>query len=243
MPVAPESAGKTGGFFCVADDDIRTEFMADGRQLFPQADIDMAAPIPPPVPDSAPEFAASALDLEADTSNDGGKVLKRRTSVSKGGKLSRSSSVGSARGRRGSASSEKAPAKPKAPEQPVLDHPPRWWIDVKEGAVWTIIGVESVRRAQVGLTDAPHSLISRCAAPVPFQVRYTFVIPRLRELQPAALSGPALHLGALVGPVTPLPALLRYLQPKPLGQNEESINIKGYDMKFLSRTTRKMITL
>lgn len=75
------------------------------------------------------------------------------------------------------------------------------------------------------------------------QVRYTFVIPRLKELQPASLSGPALHLGAIACPVTPLPSLLRYLQPKSLGQNEESVNIKGYDTTFLSRTTRKMITL
>lgn len=144
MPITPESAGKTGGFFCVADDDIRTEFMSDGRQLFPPADTDMAAPMPPPIPDLGSESAESAVDLEVDISNDGGKVLKRRTSASKG-KVSRSSSVGSARGRRGSASSEKAPGKPHAPDQPMLDHPPRWWIDVKETAVWTIIGVESVR--------------------------------------------------------------------------------------------------
>lgn len=77
----------------------------------------------------------------------------------------------------------------------------------------------------------------------PLQVRYNFIIPRLKELQPASLSGPALYLGALNAPVTPLPALLRYLQPKPLGQNEESININGYSTTFLTRTTRKMITL
>lgn len=148
MPIASDSAGRTGGFFSIADDDIRTEFPSGNRQLFPQADIDMAVPAAPPAADSAPEVAVSALDLEADTSNDGGKVLKRRTSASKSGKLSRSSSAGSARGRRGSASSEMGPAKPKAPDQPMLDHPPRWWIDVKENAVWTIIGVESVRASR-----------------------------------------------------------------------------------------------
>lgn len=75
------------------------------------------------------------------------------------------------------------------------------------------------------------------------QVRYNFSIPRVKEVQPESLNGPSIHLGAIAYPVTPLPALLRYLQPKPLGQNEESINLRGYDTKFLSRTSREMITL
>lgn len=193
IPRDPTKAGISGAFLSVVGGAVQTSCPTNARTLFATSSDALAAsqgnnssesspPNPSQPIDSAPPSppdASGSFILPTDSTNNGGKVVKRRTSASA---LSKPTAAAKGKGKKRTNSTDGG-ARPPVGAGPsrsagdVVGHgeTARWWIEIPEASVWTIVGVESVR--------------------------YTFFVPRGEEEEG--------RVGRLVKPVTPLPEVLR----------------------------------
>jgi len=113
--------------------------------------MDSARPVLDSAPLSPHDASASFLPTTAvdDSSTNGGKVVKRRTSASS---LSKPTAAAKGKGKKrtNSTDSGSLPSIGAGPSRSTGDgsgheETARWWIEIPEASVWTIVGVESVR--------------------------------------------------------------------------------------------------
>lgn len=203
IPRDPTKAGISGAFLSIFGDRVQTSCPTNARTLFPTAnDAPLTSqgessqphlsnnnpsnPSQPTGVDSAPPSppadASGSYLPPTDSSNNGGKVVKRRTSASS---LSKPTAAAKGKGKKRTNSTDGGSRPPvgAGPSHSTADaatgngETARWWIEVPEASVWTIVGVESVR--------------------------YTFFVPGGGEEDRSAA------VGRLDKPVTPLPEVLR----------------------------------
>lgn len=195
IPYDATKAGLSGAFLGVVGDCVQTLCPTTARTLFPAGlDIPMAEPIPaespaPPRPASASNghvvhpapirpsasrrHSASTVASDDEQTNHGGKVVRRRTSASS---LSNPTAGSNGKGKKRTNSTDGTSARP-ALSKPVKaasagQSSARWSIEIPENAVWTMVGVESVR--------------------------HTFFIPGgERDGEPGVLAGPVTPLVAV----------------------------------------------
>ena len=166
IPLDPTKAGLSGAFLATVGDCVQTLCPTTARTLFPVSsdpspEVDTtsapmvedvtpttAAPMHPiPIRPSASRRNSSSTVIASDddSTNHGGKVVKRRTSASS---LSKPTSVANGKKRTSStdgSSGRPAVSEPDKPASLSSGGSARWSIQIPENAVWTLVGVESIR--------------------------------------------------------------------------------------------------
>ena len=169
VPFDPTKTGISGAFLSVVGDCVQTLCPTTARTLLPgSADVSSMeltsvsdAPPAPALLQPDPSQAGSAGPIRPSASrrnsssgqavsddvatNHGGKVVKRRTSASS---LSKVPAGTTANGKKRTSSTDGTGTRPAVTKNKVAapsQSGARWSIEIPESAVWTIVGVESVR--------------------------------------------------------------------------------------------------